>query len=258
MADISVDSVPISDDDRYGSDYRFDSHASHGSRIHLSAREDQTTIEKTKSLQMPDLTKFSSSVSLAERVSAGAIEESPKSLLEQLEEIPAEHFAAVEQAITDNVEPDQNFMLKVQVLVAQILAQLNRISENDREKTEKLKTKYRTATLEAANLQRECGKNGLLFAGIVFGTSLLQFASPNADDRSIANIFANQVCEKTGQLFDAGLRADMGQATNLANLLLQEYQAKASKGSSDSSNKQEITGMLEKALRLLESAARSG
>lgn len=257
MADISVDSVPITDDDRYGSDYRFDSLASHGSRIHLSAREDQTTIEKTKSLQMPDMTKFSSSVSLAERVSAGAIEESPKSIVQLLEEIPPEHFAAVEQAITDNVEPDQNFMLKVQVLVAQILAQLNRISENDREKIEKLKTKYRNTTLEAANLQRELGTKGLFFAGVSFAASFLRLAH-NQDDKAIADVFAGQLCPRFGEMFQASTQADKDQASNLANLLLQEYQAKTNKGSSDSANKQEITGMLEKALRLLEAAARSG
>jgi hypothetical protein len=256
MTTTYVDWMP--DNDRSDFKSRFGSLGAQDSRIRSSDCKDQATIEKTRSIAIPDLTKFASSASLLERVVSGPIEETPKSIAQQLEEIDSEHFTAVEQAINDNVEPDQNFMVRVQCLVAQILAQLNRIAENDREKIEKLKTKYRNTTLEAANLQRDLGKKGLMFAGIAFAAAFLRFASRNEDDMKFAEIFSNHLCPKLGEMFTDGIRGDMTQANGLSSLLLQEYQAKTNKGSSDSANKQEITGMLEKALRLLEAAARSG
>ncbi len=261
MTTTCVDGMP--DDDRSDFKSHFGPLGAQDSKIRSSDCTDSATIEKTKSIPIPDLRKFASSASLLERVVPGPvvprpIEEAPKTIAQQLEEIDPEHFMEVEQAINEGVEPDQNFMVRVQCLVAQILAQLNRIAENDREKIEKLKTKYRNTTLDAANLQRDLGRKGLMFAGIAFAATFLRFASRNEDDMKFAEIFSNQLCPKLGEMFTDSIRGDMTQASGLSSLLLQEYQAKTNKGSSDSANKQEITGMLEKALRLLEAAARSG
>jgi hypothetical protein len=279
-----VDSIPIAtDDDRYG-EYRFDTMKSYGSKVRLSDCADQFTIEKIKSFTPPDLRKFASNATLIERVTSGPIGEAPKNaegqleelkiehintveqliegeppktIAEQLAEIEPEHFAAVERSIEEGLDLDQNFMIKVQVLVAQILAQLNRIAENDREKIEKLKTKYRNTTLEAANFQRDLGKNGFKFAAIAFGASFLRFLG-NADDRAIAEVFAGQVCKGVGEMFGASIQANLSQAQALSSLLLQEYQAKTNNASSDAQKKTDFTNMLEKALRLLEAAARNG
>jgi len=251
-------------------DVRFDSMKSNDT-INLRDREDQVAIEKTKEILTRSLNTSSTNASLEGRVTMGPVgtneirnNETSNTLFEQLQEIEPEHFQAVEQSITDGLDLDKNFIREIQILVAQILAQLNRIAANDRTQIEQLKTKYRNTTLESANLQRELGWHGLKFAGIALGVSFLKFALPqnaqkerNSDDLAMIDLFATQICPKTGGLFESSINANKSQADSLAGLLLQEYQAKTNKGSADNANKGEITEMLNKALRLLEAASKT-
>ncbi len=231
------------------------------STLLLSEREDQATIRKTQRIPIPGSASSDPMMTLKGRVTVGKVEEPPISantIVKELEKIEPEHFRAVEEAISQDVPTETNFMIKVQFLVAKILAQLNRIAEKDRTQTEKLKTDYKNATAKVAELQRELGTHGLKFSLIAFGASFLQFASPHQSDRDIAKIFASELCPKLGEMFGSSLQANMNQSNSLASLFLQEYQAKSSKGANDASNKQEIIGILEKALDSLKQAARAG
>ncbi len=231
--------------------------------IGINQREDASTIKKTQHFQPPVLETGSPSPSLINRVSLGEVERAETAstiIANQLSGIDSEHFQAVEKAITngENREPDTNYIIKVQCLVAQILAQLNRISEKDRTQIDQLKSKYKSKALEAADLQRTLGAHGLKFSLVALGASFLQFTTPFQSDRDILNILTREVCPKVGDLFGSSIQADMGQANSISSLLINEYQAKTSKGSSDASSKQEIISILEKALESLKRAASAG
>lgn len=254
--------------DTVGDDYDLDcfSNWKSDTTIRLSDREDEETVTKTKSLPMPKTFPLSNK-SLLGRVTEGPIEEIQTSndplpidadIVEQLKEIDPEHFQAVEKAILENAQPDTNYMIKIRNLIAQILVQLNKIAEKDRTQIDEMKTKYKNSTLEAANLQRDLGWNGLKFSGVALAASFLQFLSPHQSDREIVNIFAKECCPKLGDMFGSSIQANMHQSNSLANLVLQEYTAKTQKGQSDSSNKQELIGILDKVLQSVKEAARAG
>ena len=164
--------------------------------------------------------------------------------------------APVQPSAMENSAPEANW-IKINRLVAKMMASDHIKKVTERTQTDQLKAKYKATSLEVANLQRELGWSNIKFAGVAFVSSFCQL-SPYESDKAIGNIFSSQFCPKLGELYASNINANTSQASNMTNLLLQEYQAKVSKGSSDASSMQEFTGVLDKALDSLKRAAQAG
>lgn len=171
------------------------------------------------------------------------------------EDKPAYTLAQLQEVLLEQ----PNYLNEIRVTIAKILVQMNRISEKDRTQIDEMKKKYETAYKNSAGLTRQIAWNGLVFSGIAL-IPLVLHAAPGADafDREMANAFASQVIPGGGRMWNAAHEADQKKADSLANLLLQEYSAKTAKGSSESSSKQELIGILDKAVSALKEAARAG
>lgn len=219
----------------------------------LNERADADTISKVKSLPIPCDVPQMTAANLDGRVSNARTQ--PNDLV--LHEL--ENFGTSAAALTppESSDKEASYAFQIRTLIAKILVQLNRISQKDRDQINKLKIEYKRLTKETAGFQRQLGRNNLFFAVATLGVSLFQIAE-NPVDKNVAKMFAEHVCPKVGEMFGSGIQANTTHSMNLSNLLLQEYQSKSSKGQSDSSNKQELTQMLDRALNGLTQAARAG
>ena len=131
------------------------------------------------------------------------------------------------------------------------------ISEKDKEKIIQLENEYKVITLTAADLQREIGLSNLKFAAVAFGASFLQFLSPHDSDRAIAKVFADQVCPNFGRLWTSDLEAKFTSANNSCTMKMNKYNLLANSEQSKANDKQQVSGIVDKALRNMESASRS-
>lgn len=223
------------------------------SAIPQDKREDAETIEKVQAIAIPTNPPLITTT-LAGRVTDAAQQQAQDWMLEQLET-----FDPTAATITppESNDVEANYMFQIRSLIAQILVQLNRISQKDRDQIEKLKGEYKKLTQETASLQKQIGTNNLMFSVITLGAAFFQIAE-NPIDRQFAKIFAENVCPRLGEMFASDIQANTTRSMNLANLLLQEYTAKTQKGQADSSNKQEMIQLLDRALNGLSQAARAG
>lgn len=155
---------------------------------------------------------------------------------------------------------DVNFVVRVRELVAQLLAQLSRISENDRKQVETLKKEYRTSAQKAADMQVNMGWSGVAVAALAFAVNLSQFmiSNPNVNtqrtDREIIQFLAGQI-PNAGALFRDRYQAKQMEFGAVRDLRNQEIQMKNSKTQSESGSKQEILQLLTTALQLLKGAS---
>lgn len=155
---------------------------------------------------------------------------------------------------------DVNFVVRVRELVAQLLAQLSRISENDRKQVETLKKEYRTSAQKAADMQVNMGWSGVAVAALAFAVNLSQFmiSNPNINtqkaDREIIQFLAGQI-PTAGNLFRDRYQAKQMEFGAVRDLRNQEIQMKNSKTQSESGSKQEILQLLTTALQLLKGAS---
>ena len=72
----------------------------------------------------------------------------------------AEATAPISQISPEQEEVVFNYIIEIQRLVAQIFAELSRISSNDHHAMEKMKQKFMNATLTSAQLQSDYGRIG--------------------------------------------------------------------------------------------------
>ncbi len=252
------------------------------STMTLGAREDKVSIEKTKQIveetELPSLD--SSSPSLAGRVTPGGVPlnevadapvpmeieaEDVEMAADPLEPITLSHPAmnpeslkAVDQELArlqENAAPEEvNFLIKIREVIGKILAQFSEISEKDRFQTEDMKLKYRKSSQDAADLQRSLGNAGLWIAGIGFAVLLSQFGFKNPADREVMKFLSEQ-CPNIGGMFTSRYQASQKESDALSSLMLAEYNAKTSKTQSETSSKQEIVSLLDKALESMKRAA---
>ena len=214
--------------------------------VHLQEREDEATIQKVMELEIPELPVSSSS--LEGRVSLP--------IEDVLNHVDPE---LLEEAF--NADPDlgSNYILRLQELVAAILAQYQQISEKDKLKIDQLEREYKVTTLSVADLTRELGWSGLKFAAVTFAASFLQFVpGANDADRVVAKIFAEQVCPQFGNVWNSDLNAKLTSGNNLSQMLMNKYNLLANAEQSKANDKQQVSGVFEKALRNQESASRNG
>ncbi len=280
--EISFDSL-LDDNDHLGI------HTCNLNSISVSQREDGATIQKIQGIGIPEQVSDEGAISksvhpialvpvvdtnkdkgLFERLSnfiqgilgmAQPLESNEllkNAISEWLEALEPEEFDTLEEVFVENPEPQGNYVIRLQNLVAAILAQLQQISDKDKEKINQLEKEYKLSTLSAANLQRELGWSGLKFAAICFGASFLQFLSPHQSDRDIAMLFADKVCPKFGEMWNADLNAKFTSANNSCTLKMNKYNLLANAEQSKANDKQQVSGIFDKALRNLESATRFG
>lgn len=151
-------------------------------------------------------------------------------------------------------QEELSYSSKLNELVAKILAQLNKISQKDRIQIEKLKTEYKNLSEQTVSSQRNLGSLEFKVALVAMGTSIL-YISPYQDDQFIAKTLVEQFIPGAGNLYKSAVNADLQKSSSMAQLTLQEYTNKASKGQSDASSKQEFIGILTEAYRSLKEAA---
>lgn len=208
--------------------------------VNLADRIDASTIEKVMQLEIPEIPNATQS--LEGRVSP--------SLEDQLDN--------VDPAVLEEIFNDSNYIVRLQELIAKILAQYQQISEKDKDKIQKLEKEYKLATLSVADLERELGWSGLKVAAFSFAASLLPLVpGANDTDKMIANIFAKDVVPNIGNLFTSDLKARHTSGDKLSNMLLQKYQQLSGAEQSKANDKQQVSGVFDKALNNLATASRS-
>jgi hypothetical protein len=252
-------------------------HAEIEQTISIADREDGQSIQKTKKAfegslpycLCPEMPLVKEKFTLASPLnSPAAVETSvapvtlahPSMDPEFLKAVDTE-FARLSAVSTEDEkiaepEAEANFLIRVRKVVAEILAQLSKVSEKDRFQMEDMKQKYRNSSQEAADLQRTLGNAGLIVSVIGFGVLLSQFGFKNPADREVMKFLSEQ-CPSIGGMFTSRYQAHQKEADALSQLMLAEYNAKTSKSQSESSSKQEITNLLDKALESMKRAAAS-
>jgi hypothetical protein len=217
----------------------------------IQEREDKQTIAKVSSLQMPEISPSTSSLS-SRNVT---VDNNLKNPLFQME-------IADLQQIDANLDKkgEANYMIRLQELIGELLKLQTRISERDKKRTEELKVKYKTTCGESAALTRTSGKWN--FWGSMTGFVILmasQYAAQsNADTGALLKFLADNGCQNLTQLFQSQINSDLRKVDGLTQLLNAEYTAATQKGSSEGNNKQELISILEKLLESIRSAARAG
>lgn len=240
-------------------------------RQKASDREDGLTIEKVSQiLGRTSLSPASfSSCSLEARVSKGAVHSAPEiaapTITEEEAEAIAEEYKKLNEvakeieekgATSSDLSSDANFLVQLREIVARMLVQISRDSEQNRQSIDSMKSKYRLYTQEGANLTRELGKSGLKFSLIAFGTLMGQFLPFfNDADKGVVKFFSEQVIPQIGNMSGSTIQGRQKIADSMAQLILAEYNAKSSKP--PEANKQEFTNLLDKAFQVQTSAARA-
>ncbi len=232
-----------------------------GGTVHISKCEGRLTIEKTKHLEIPTPEK-GTSPSPEGRVTVEAAGvpsdiELQEMLSEQLPLMDPSTVDALEEQLDLPPNSAQNYMSRLNGIIAAILAQLQRVSEKDKAKTEQLKKEYKANTLTAVGLQRQLGSSGLKYAFLTFAVSFLQLL-PNETDKSIANVFGNQICTKLGDMASYGIQGGLTDKNNSAQLLMNDLNNLTNQTQSQSNSKQEMTGVLDRAQRLFQVATQGG
>ena len=146
---------------------------------------------------------------------------------------------------------DVNFVTRMRELVGQILAQLSRISENDRTQVETLKREYRTASHNVAEMCIKTGNLAPWVAGISLAISLSQLGNPNPD--KIVELLAGHVVPKGGEFITSRYSAKQAEYSAIQTLSNTEISNKISKTQSESKN--EILQLLNSTLEVLKRAS---
>ncbi len=221
--------------------------------IHFSKAADGETIQKVMGLEIPQHNVLARP--LTGRVTP---KDSIAAVLEkQLEQLSPEEFDQLEDALVENPDKGANYIVRLQALIAAILAQLQQLSEKDKDKISTLEKEYKVDTLWATDAQRSLGWSGLAFGGLRLGLSLLQMSGDDLDE-AIFKPLVDHGCPGIQSIWDSRLQAKQTSAGNSASLKLNKYQMLTNAEQNKSSDKQQVSGIFDKALRNLESASRSG
>lgn len=236
---------------------------------HASDRADGETLQKiSQVLQKVSLSPGNLSASpLETRVSVGPIETAPVLEMPAISQEEAqtvlteyERLETVSKEIEEKgpdssaLSQEANFLVQLRSIIARMLVQISRDSEDNRKTMNELKAKYRLHALESSDLTRTLGKSGLTISLIGFGMMLGQFPFKSGKDREIIKFLADQV-PSVGGMFTSQTQAQQKMADSLGQLVLAEYNAKSAKP--PEANKQEFINLLDKAFQVITSAARA-
>ncbi|MBX7065681.1 MAG: hypothetical protein K1X28_00480 [Parachlamydiales bacterium] len=153
----------------------------------------------------------------------------------------------------------ENFMTNIYRVMPFILADQHRSGEKSKREIHLLEAGIKKATLLAADLQGDLGWNGLKSAGLVMAVSLLQFVPGCNDvDKQIVNLAAKEVAPNIMGMSRHGIEGNLTRANNDVTLKNNKYNLLSTQEQSRGNQRQEMTAILDKANRLLESASRAG
>lgn len=158
-----------------------------------------------------------------------------------------------------NKKPEErfNYIVEIQKLVAQILAELGRISAHDHESIEKMKNKFMDASIKNANLQTDLGKANKYIGIASFALMSVRLFLPNADDKEIINIISNQAPNLAG-MYTSGIQSRMQETSAESQLELEKYRTKTAAKQSDGNAKQDVLALLQAVAENQKSASRAG
>lgn len=164
-----------------------------------------------------------------------------------------------EETIEKTKKLAENFMVNIYRVMPMILADQHRSGEKSKKEIHLLEAGIKKSTLAAADLQGDLGWNGLKSAALVMGVSLLQFAPGCNDvDKQIANLAAKEVAPSLMGMSRHGIEGNLTKANNDITLKNNKYNLLSTQEQSRGNQRQEMTAILDKANRLLESASRAG
>jgi hypothetical protein len=150
-----------------------------------------------------------------------------------------------------------NYIVELQKLVAQILTELGRISANDHESLEKMKSKYMDASLRNADLQTQLAKANMNISFVSFAVNCTRLFLPNADDKEIVQLISNQSNNLAG-MYTAGIQSQMSESSAESQLELEKYRTKTASKQSSDGNKQDCMELLRAAGANQTNASRPG
>lgn len=153
----------------------------------------------------------------------------------------------------------ENFMVNIYRVMPMILADQHRSGEKSKKEIHLLEAGIKKSTLNAADLQRDLGWNGLKSAGLVMGVALLQFIPGCNDvDKQIIGLASKEVAPNLMAMSRHGIEGDITKANNDVTLKNNKYNLLSTQKQTEGNQRQEMTAVLDKANRLLESASRAG
>lgn len=226
----------------------------------LSSPEEELELSES----LPDL--FEEKVNIEEKVQVEpgpASETDPvSSLEEQLQAMDPEDLRAIDRELGKLKQnpPSANFYLKLQQVVELMLNMHVRLGEKERIQKDGEKRKFNQSNQEWGKLQRETGDRGLNFTWIALGLMLIPVILPGANqtDKEFANFFAREGCTNIANMFNSDTQSKQQMVRAVSELAMAEINAMMNKGSSDSSSKEQVIGILEKASQSYTQAARAG
>lgn len=157
----------------------------------------------------------------------------------------------------DTSRISENLIVELQKLIAQVFAQLARISESDSAKTEAMQKKYLALTKESADLMRKTGNAGPLISGVSCVIIMASHYGLKEDGQKLGKFVADQV-PQIASMFTSNYQAIIKQKDNAASLELQKYIDKIGKNQSDGNKRQDYIKLLEAALESQKRASQAG
>ncbi|MDE3047673.1 MAG: hypothetical protein KGI83_04910, partial [Verrucomicrobiota bacterium] len=109
----------------------------------------------------------------------------------------------------------ENYISRMYAIMPQILADQHRSGEKSKNEIHRLEKMITKASLNAADLQKDLGWQGLITAGVVMTVSLLQFA-PGTDnvDQQFANLLAKEIAPNVMGVFRSGIESNLSKENN--------------------------------------------
>ncbi|OGN56360.1 MAG: hypothetical protein A3D96_05395 [Chlamydiae bacterium RIFCSPHIGHO2_12_FULL_44_59] len=152
-----------------------------------------------------------------------------------------------------------SYRARMLALIAQILAQLNRISQAQKIQNDANKTQYTEKNREAAILNRGLSQHNLVSSFALFGVSLLpMLPGANTLDQNVFNLLAKDVGPMIRDFLGSSKQIGAQQLLSEANLVLNQLQALANEGQLTKSQQDEMTRLLQELDQILVTAARAG
>lgn len=226
---------------------------------HIHERDDEETIQKTRSIAAPIITNMEMPRIQEMPEVVGPDEALARGVAAWAEQLDEEQVGLIEEAYFGARSTEESFMNRLFRVIGEVLARLHDSGEKRKDDLQRIEAKIRTSTLTAADLQQSLGWNGLGSAGLVMAASLLQFIPGCNDvDKTVANIFAKDVAPHLMDIPRHNTQSHLDSTNNRITLSNNKYNYQINQEQSQSGQKQEITGVADKANRLSESASRSG
>lgn len=246
-------------DDDINTSYAHRAPSIESSQQRMADREDEETIQKTLGVAHSRFSNIETRPIQEMPEIVGPDEAIARGVEAWAERLNEEQVGLIEETYFGARSTEESFKTRLFRVIGEVLARLHDSGEKRKDDLQRIEAKIRTGNLTAADLQQSLGWNGLGSAGLVMAASLLQFIPGCNDvDKTVANIFAKDVAPHLMDIPRHNTQSQLDSANNRINLSNSKYNYQVNQEQSQSGQRQEITGIADKANRLDESASRSG